>query len=153
MYTNLTLELGQEAIEYWIDTYPQLLHGRFTKEFVLEGLSIVMSNAVFQFNDECYSLNMGTATGTTVAPTYANLIMAYLETKMYTSVLQHFGQEVHQYVITNWFRFLDDGIILWKKQFGDITLFIDILNSLNPNLKFTHEMSEEKISFFKYPSV
>ena len=147
MYPNLTLKLGQEAIEYWLDTHPHLLQGRFNKDIVLEGLSLVMSSSCFQFNDECYALKTGTATGTTVAPTYANLIMAFLETKLYSLVLQHFGNEVHNYVIKNWFRFLDDGIILWKKSFGEITPFIEILNSLNSKLSFTYETSEEKISF------
>ena len=147
MYPNITLKLGLEAVEYWLDTHPHLLHGRFTKEFILEGLSLVMSGSCFQFNDECYSLQVGTATGTTVAPTYANLVMAFLETKLYSLVLQRFGQEVQTYVIKNWLRFLDDGIILWRKSFGEITHFIEILNSLNSNLTFTYESSDEKISF------
>ena len=147
MYPNMTLKLGREAIEYWLDTHPHILHGRFSKDFVLEGLTLVMSNSCFQFNDECYSLQSGTATGTTVAPSYANLIMAFLETKLYALVLQRFGKEIHTYVIKNWFRFLDDGIILWKKSFGDITGFIEILNSLNSKLSFTYEASDEKISF------
>ena len=147
MYANITLKLGLEAIEYWLDTNPHLLHGRFTKAFILEGITLVMSSSCFQFNDECYSLQMGTETGTVVAPTYANLVMAFLETKLYSLVLQQFGQEIQTYVIKNWFRFLDDGIILWKKSFGDIIPFINILNSLNSNLSFTYECNDEKISF------
>ena len=77
MYSNITLKLGLEAIEYWLDTYPQLLHGRFTKQFMLESITLVMSGSCFQFNDECYSLQVGTETGTVVAPTYANLVMAF----------------------------------------------------------------------------
>ena len=60
MYANITLKLGLEAIEYWLDTNPHLLHGRFTKEFILEGITLVMSSSCFQFNDECYSLQVGT---------------------------------------------------------------------------------------------
>ena len=147
MYIHIALKLGREAIEYWIDTHPHLLHGRYTKEFILEALTLVMTNSCVQFDDNHYSLLVGTETGTTVAPTYANLVMAFLETKLYSEVLRVFGSEVQKYVIKNWFRFLDDGTILWKKSFGDITRFINILNSLNSNLTFTYETSEEKISF------
>ena len=147
MYVHITLELGLEAISYWLDTYPHLLHGRFNKTLILEGIALIMKNSCFAFNDKYYCLNIGTATGTTVAPTYANLVMAYLETKMYKQVLEVFGVEGQKFVLKNWFRFLDDGIILWKKSLGDVKLFIDILNNLHPNLTFTYEINSEKISF------
>ena len=113
----------------------------------MEGLSLVLLNSLFQFNDEIYRLKTGTATGTKVAPTYANLVMAYLETKLYTAVYNTFGYEIHGYIVKNWFRFLDDGFIFWKKSFGDIEVFVNLLNNLDSTLKFTHESSEEKISF------
>ena len=58
-----------------------------------------MTSCSFTFNDEHYMLKTGTATGTMVAPTYANLVMAFLETKMYNLVLEQFGPTVHAYVV------------------------------------------------------
>ena len=147
MYPNIELDLGLEAIQFWLDKFPTLLHQRFTKDFVLEGLTLVLTNSCFQFNDKHYRLKTGTATGTKVAPSYANLVMAFLETKLYTSVLHTFGYEIHNYIVRNWLRFLDDGFIFWKKSFGEVEVFVDLLNNLDSRLKFTHEKSEEKISF------
>ena len=50
-------------------------------------------------------------------------------------------------MIKNWRRFLDDGFIVWKKSFGEVNGFISILNSLDDNIKFTFESSEQSISF------
>jgi hypothetical protein len=147
MYPNISLPLGLAAIKYWIEKHPDLLHKRFTLDFVVEGLSLVLKNSCFQFNDKYYRLKTGTATGTKVAPTYANLVMGYLETKLYSAVYNTFGYEIHGYIVKNWFRFLDDGFIFWKKSFGDVEVFVNLLNKLDSNLQFTHESSEEKISF------
>ena len=147
MYPNIELPVGLESTSFFIDSRPDLLNGRITKDCILKGLARVMSCCTFQFNDRCYSRETGTATGTTVAPTYANLVMAFLETKLYAKVLEVFGEEVQKYVIKNWLRFLDDGIIFWKKSFGDFSLFMQILNSLHPSIQFTHESSERKVSF------
>ena len=120
MYTNIKLDRGLQAITYWLNRHPDLLHKRFPASFVLEGLTLVLQNSTFSFNDEAYRLKVGTATGTTVAPTYANLVMGFLETNFYNLILEKFGGEVYFYVKKNWLRFLDDGFILWKKSFGDI---------------------------------
>ena len=56
--------------------------------------------------------------------------MAFLEISLYQKVREKYGVEVEKYVIQNWKRFLDDGHILWKKSFGLVSDFIDILNSL-----------------------
>ena len=37
--------------------------------------------------------------------------------------------------------------MIWKKSFGEVHGFISILNSLDENLKFTFESSEQSISF------
>ena len=147
MYKNIKLDLGLQAINYWLNRHPELLHKRFPKTFILEGLSLVLNNSTFSFNDEAYRLKVGTATGTTVAPTYANLVMGFLETNFYNLILEKFGGEAYQYVKKNWLRFLDDGFILWRKSFGEISDFINILNNLDDNLEFTHEVNPEKIAF------
>jgi len=68
MYPNITIDLGLKAIKYWLNKFPKLLNFRFTPEFVLEGLELVLMNSNFQFNGDYFALIKGTATGTTVAP-------------------------------------------------------------------------------------
>ena len=38
LYSNIPHEYGLEAIEYWLDKFPESLHRRFPKEFVLESV-------------------------------------------------------------------------------------------------------------------
>ena len=51
LYTNITHDRGIEAISYWIDQYPShLVEERFTKEFIIAGLTLVLKNNYFKFN-------------------------------------------------------------------------------------------------------
>ena len=127
--------------------FPLLLHNRFDVDFVLDALKLVLDNSHFMFNDQCYNLICGTATGTTVAPTYANLTMGFLEVELYKKVFEKYGQETHDYIKIYWKRFLDDGQIMWKKSFGPVEDFVQILNSLDKSIIFTHENSEKSLSF------
>ena len=83
LYTNIPHELGLKAIEYWLDKYPELIHSRFNKSFILEALKLFLNNNHFVFNEEFFHQIDGTAMGTIVAPTYAALVMGYLEIQFY----------------------------------------------------------------------
>ena len=147
MYSNITQALGLKAVRYWVTNFPHLLHKRFDVDFVVDALKLVLDNSHFIFNDQCYNLICGTATGTTVAPTYANLTMGFLEVELYNKVFEKYGQVVHDFIKCYWKRFLDDGQIMWKKSFGPVEEFVLILNSLDSNIVFTHESSDKSLSF------
>ena len=147
LYPSMETSLILKAVKYWLDNFSHLLHSRFDVDFVLKALEIVLKNSHFVFNDQCYNLKQGTATGTTVAPTIANLTMGYLENDLYEKVFLEYGEQTYQYVKLNWKRYLDDGQIFWKKSFGPIDKFLDILNNLDPKINFTHEISESGLPF------
>ena len=51
LYTNIPKELGQEAVSFWIDRFPEsLTESRFTKEFVIAGFEIVLKFNYFMFD-------------------------------------------------------------------------------------------------------
>ena len=83
LYANIPHELGLKAIEYWLDKYPELIHSRFDKTFILKALKIVLKNNHFGFNEEFFHQITRTAMGTIVAPAYATLVMGYLEIQFY----------------------------------------------------------------------
>ena len=147
MYGNITFELGKKAVWYWLAKFPDLLHERFSNEFVIEGLELVMKNSNFCFNGSFYTLIKGTATGTVVAPAYAILAMGFLEVSLYEQIEKAFGKTIQNYFVLNWKRYLDDCFILWKKSFGDFQEVLNILNNLDSNLKFTCEQNDAQISF------
>ena len=147
MYNNINRDLGIEALTFWLNKYPHLLHERFNSSFIIESIQFILENWCFHFNGNYFSLSQGTVTGTAVSPIYASLTIAFLELQMYSKIKETFGDEVQDYVIKNWKRFLDDGQILWKKSFGDISNFVNILNNLHRDISFTYEASDEKLSF------
>ena len=71
LYTNIPHSLGIEAITHLMENYPDLNNARFPREFIIEGLKLVLNNNHLQIK--------GTAMGMKVAPTYATLVMGLLE--------------------------------------------------------------------------
>ena len=57
------------------------------------------------------------------------------------------NNETTEYIWRNWKRYLDDGFIPWKKHFGDVEVFINLLNSLYTGIKFTYETHQDKIPY------
>lgn len=113
LYTNIPHNLGLEAIQYWLDKHPDQIDSRFSKEFILAGLKLVLENNHFLFDDENYLQIKGTAMGTKVAPTYASLVMGYLEEKLYSILPDIFDADFTLYIKENWKRYLDDCFIFW----------------------------------------
>ena len=86
--------------------------------------------------------------GTKCAPIYATLTLGYLEEAiLYPTVQRQFGENVAEYFTKNYYRFLDDVFLLWPPDFPDILQLVNILNSLNENIKFTHSISKTEIPF------
>ena len=52
LYTNIPHNLGLEAIDFWLEKYPNAVSERFSKEFILEGLKLVLENNHFHFDKE-----------------------------------------------------------------------------------------------------
>ena len=146
LYTNISHSLGKEAIAFWLNKYPELIHRRFNKEFIIKGIEIILENNNFLFNDQYYNQKKGTAMGTKVAPTYANLVLGYLEQKLLMDLTKE-DEYYTEYIKQNWKRFLDDCFILWLKTKNELCTFHQKINSLHPDIKFTMEFDEKVLPF------
>ncbi|XP_061170396.1 uncharacterized protein LOC133179719 [Saccostrea echinata] len=147
LYTNITHDLGIEAIKYWLDKYPEEIDDRFPANFILEGLRIVLENNNFLFDDENYLQIKGTAMGTKVAPTYACLVMGFLEEKLYTILPETFDLDFTQYIKENWKRYLDDRFIFWTRSEEDLRKFHSVINELHDSINFTNDMNRDSLPF------
>ncbi len=147
LYTTIDHDLGIEAVKYWVEKKGDMLPGRFTCAFICDAINIILKNNVFFFNDQYYEQINGTAMGTKVAPSYANLTMAFLEENMYEKCLDKYDEPVANYIKDQWKRYLDDCYILWKSSGGDLQQFHDLLQGLHPKIRFTRESSEEQLPF------
>ena len=86
-----------------------------------------------------YIQKQGTAMGTRMAPNYAIIFVHYLEINMLNkSTLKPKA----------WLRFIDDIFMIWSYGIQALTLFMDMLNSHHPTIKFTYEYNKHEIFFW-----
>ena len=147
MYPSIEHPLGMEALNYWLSRHPKLLPSRFTADFVLKAMEFVLENNTGYFNGECYKQVVGTATGIKPAPPYANLVMGYLENILFYKLKFHFGTRLAHFFWKHYRRYLDDGQIMWDTRVGDFVDVFEIMNSLHPAIKFTHECSDKQLIY------
>ena len=136
LYTNISHELGEKALSYYISKYRDLIPERFSKEFIIESAMFVLKNNNFLFDRQMYDQVIGAAMGTIFAPPYACLSVGFLEeTKLYPQ-LQQVSPKYFDILYILFKRYIDDGFILWPCEIN-IQLFENILNNLDPKIKFT----------------
>ena len=139
LYTSISHDLGLETLSYWINKQRNLIQERFTKTYILEAASFVLSNNNFQFDSHTFLQLVGTAMGTKFALPYACLSVGYLEetisfTQFYLPL--RFTLTECKLIREIFKRFMDDGFVLWPKNVN-IDVFRELLNELHPSLKFT----------------
>ena len=104
LYTNIPNDIGTEA------TYQALLEHRGlvnnpSNLSLVELLSFVLTLNNFKFNGEHYLPIGGTAMGTRLAPSFANIFMNHFEkVHVYTYPLQP----------NAWYRYIDDIFMIWN---------------------------------------
>ena len=97
-----------------------------------------MTNNHFEFNGTFYHQVSGTAKGTKLAPSYANLFMTKFEEKyVYTYPLQPIL----------WKRFIDYIFFIWPHVRESPLKFINHFNTVHSTIKFTKEISPTEIPF------
>ena len=137
LYTNIPNKEGINA------THQALLANRGlvnnpSNLSLAELLSLVLTLNNFKFNETNYLQIGGTAMGTRLAPSFANIYMNHFEeTHVYT----------YPFKPTAWFRYIDDIFMIWDYGSSDLDTFIDYLNSCNDNIKFSSEISETELNF------
>ena len=73
MYMNISDELGENAIRYFVQKHPHLLHPRFSLDFVVEAVLLVLRNNISFFDGEYRRQIHGCAMGSHKSPPYASL--------------------------------------------------------------------------------
>ena len=147
LYTNIDNILGLEAVEYYMDKYPELVHPRLGKNFLLHLLKELQNNIYFEFNDTVYKQTNGCAMGREYGPPWATLSVGYLEeTKLYPAIRQKFPPAIAEQIIEQYRRYQDD-ILLINQHNVDSKQLLDLFNDLHPLLKFLLENFSSTIPF------
>ena len=101
--------------------------------FLVELLKLVLDGNIFEFDNNLWHQQIGTAMGTKIAPTYANIFMGWLEETMLESWSNN-KSGPNPYM---WRRYIDDIFFLWRGTVKELKNFIAHLNS---QLAHTHSM-------------
>ena len=137
LYTNIPHDEGEEAALNALikERGPS---AKPSNTFLSELLHLVLTTNNFEFDGIHYTQLSGTAMGTKVAPSYANIFMDWFEqTYVYT----------HALCPTIWFRYIDDVFTIFNCDITDATTFLRDLNSCHASIKFESELSETEINF------
>ena len=130
LYPNIPQDEGMKAFREYISD-PMYRDQTIPSTLLMTFLRYVLSFNSFVFDGKLYLQCWGTAIGTKVAPTYANIFMADLEKKILT--------EWRGCSPDLWKRFLDDIISVWHGTKEELLNFIKFLNEFHPTIKFTAE--------------
>ena len=109
-----------------------------TIDGICDMCELVLKNNVFEFNKEYFLQTSGTAIGTKMAPSYANIFLSVLERDLLNSAT-HKPEIYH--------RFIDDIFMVWTHGEQKLLEFLDYINSAHPTIKFTSDYSAHSINF------
>ena len=147
LYSNIDHDLGHKAITYWLELHPEDIHDRFTKSFILDAMHIILNNNSFKFGNKQLLQKIGTAMGTKFAPTYATLVLGYLETILYDRIEEKISKDARLLIENNTKRYLDDVFTILDTTLLNKDDLLPIMNTLHPNIQFTAEQSSHDIPF------
>ena len=137
LYTNIPNDEGIQNIGDVLTT-DRNSREKPTNQTLIKLLEVVLKNNNLQFNGDHYLQIGGTAMGTKVAPSYANLYMRVLEEKLL---------EAYHLKPTTWYRYIDDIFFIWNHGEESLKDWITYLNNAHPTIKFTAEYSTKSIHF------
>ena len=147
LYNNIPHDLGIEALTFWLNRYPADLDQRYTKDFIIESAKLILHNNHFEFGNSNFKQVLGTAMGTKSAPTYASLVLGFLEITMYQRISNKYDKSHAEVINKEFKRYLDDCFLVWNDTWGDVFEFHDLLNNLHPSIKFTMEQNYDGLAF------
>ena len=96
------------------------------KNDLVEFTEIVLKNNNFEFDERHFVQKLGTAIGTRMAPSYANIFMDKLERQLISNALI----KPH-----TWWRYIDDIFIIWTEGEESLKDFINYLNGAHRTIK------------------
>ena len=132
LYPSIPIFKGMRAIWPMLSTSRPNAQNP-TNTSIMRLMELVLRKNNFEFNGKQYVQIAGTAMGTKMAPSFANLFMGWFEEEyVYSYPLQPWC----------WFRYIDDIKFLWPHGREELNRFINHLNFVENTINFTAHISE-----------
>ena len=142
LYPHIPHDEGIEAVKEALLTWDSNVeNGRKLgdlKNDLVEFTEIVLKNNNFEFDERHFVQKLGTAIGTRMAPSYANIFMDKLERQLISNALI----KPH-----TWWRYIDDIFIIWTEGEESLKDLINYLNGAHRTIKFTSKWSYQEVEF------
>eukprot|EP00111_Clytia_hemisphaerica_P014752 TCONS_00043472-protein len=135
LYTNIDHEEGANAC---FDHLEQRNKKSISSSYLKKLILLVLRSNVFRFGCNIYHQIKGTAMGTPMAPNYANLFMASLETKMLDEYY-----ELTKLRPLVWYCYIDDIFFIWTHGNESLNQFIDFCNNFSKSRKMKSTIQYE----------
>ena len=137
LYTNIPNDEGITACQKLLNCHRSSTYCP-SNDNIIHLLEYVLLMNNFDFNNKHYLQVGGTAMGTRVAPSLANIFMADFEDK--------FVYSYHKQPLI-WLRYIDDIFMIWNHDLQSLNDFLGHLNTCHPTIKFTSEVSQDSVVF------
>ena len=137
VYTNIPQEEGITIVCKTYETF-HLNKPPIPTLHLRDMLRLILKRNSFHFNGKKFLQTHGTAMGTKMAVSFANIFMAAVETE----IIERSSKKP-----LIWKRYIDDVFSLWNLNKEVITAFIELGNNYHPTTKFTAEISDPEITF------
>ncbi|XP_041425108.1 uncharacterized protein LOC121395530 [Xenopus laevis] len=139
LYTCIPHEAGIQAVREFMSSN-QTYSGP-PSEFLISLLEFILYNNYFKFESDFFLQLTGTAMGSNVAPTYANIFMHKYETN------NIYGHALFRKYGGYFRRYIDDLFFLWYGTKEELDIFVNDLNSLPSPIRFTVHSDASSIQF------
>ena len=134
-YTKIPHNEGIDACRFILQ---KRTNKHIPTETICDLIRIILTMNNFTFNSKQYLQKHGTAMGTRIAPSYANLFLSNFERDALLN-------SPHQPYL--WLRFIDDIFMIWNAGPEKLKVFVDYLNNLHSTIKLTCSHSPSNIPF------
>lgn len=138
LYTNIAHGDGLKALNHFLSNRPTDCSP--PSDFLIKLTEWTLKNNIFLFQDQLYLQVCGTAMGACFAPNYANLFLGLWEKEcvynnVYSDKIKYYG------------RYIDDICLIWTGSEDELSMFHDLLNNNDRNVKLSMEHSKTTINF------
>ena len=143
LFTNIPQDERAQAVE-------ESLNERDVKnvptEFIVRILELIQENNIFEFNSELYSQKIGGAMGQRHVPSEANIFLARRIDIMIELIARTNYSDSLKFIK----RFLDDLFLIFCGSTKQLHNFIEEINQIHPNIKFT--MTHTTLDYEPFPA-
>ncbi|XP_053546886.1 uncharacterized protein LOC128638774 [Bombina bombina] len=136
LYTVIPHKLGIAAVVNHLRKSPYVGP---PEEVMVDLLTICLENNFFRFENNFYLQMEGTAMGSNMAPSLANLFMADYES------IQMKVYEMD--AISFYCRYIDDVFLIWRNGEQELNNWIHTLNGMDSTIKFQHTSNNATVDF------